>query len=319
MKQIIFTLLLISAIGLVSCRKNKVEPDIKQYDQIQIQNYIAANGLTGMVEDKVSDSSGMYYQILNPGSGTALDYPDKITFVYTFRTLDGSFATADTITNHYYDYVGHISNRFPLGLQMAVHDLLKYPGASMHVLVPSHLAYGAAGSGSGSSQVANNRIKGNESLDYYVHAISNFHTYDDMVIKNYMNANGLTGYTKVKSTTPITVNGVLDTAANYYYYKILTSATTTDPITANSTITATYTGQIFDGNIFDATYNGTNIFSGPVNFIPGVQEGLINNAVAGTKISLLIPSLLGYGLNPPTGIPPFSCLRFTWQIITVTP
>jgi FKBP-type peptidyl-prolyl cis-trans isomerase len=312
MKQTIFTILLISAIGMLSCRKSKVEPDIKQYDQIQIQNYIAANGLTGMTEDKISDSSGMYYQILNPGSGTAFDYPDLVTLVYTFRTLDGSYVASDTIANHYYDYVGHISNKFPLGLQMAVHDLLKYPGASMHVLIPSHLAYGTAGSGSGSSQVANNRIKGNESLDYYVHAISNFQAYDDMVIQNYMKANGLTGYTKVESKL---------LPGNFYYYNVLTPGTGTSPITVNSTITATYTGQLFDANIFDGFHNGTNIatFNMTDFATPGNTEGLINYAVAGTKISLLIPSTLAYGLTTASGIPPFSCLRFTWQIISVAP
>jgi FKBP-type peptidyl-prolyl cis-trans isomerase FkpA len=129
-------------------------------------------------------------------------------------------------------------------------------------------------------------------------------TYDDLVIRNYMTANGLTGYTKTKSGL---------------YYSILTPATSSNPITVNSTITCTYTGQLLDGIIFDGNYNGTNIATLPLaSLVAGVQEGFINYASAGTKISLLIPSGLAYGESP-SSVPINSCLRFTFQIITVSP
>ena len=145
----------------------------------------------------------MYYKILVPGSGKLLQYSDEITFVFTERTFDGTYTQADTIANHFYDYVGHIQlDKLPLGLQTAVHNLLKYPNASMRVLIPSHLAYGVSGSGSGSSQVANNRIAGNECLDFYIHAVNNFPVYDDQVIQNYLKANSLTGYTRTIKHPP---------------------------------------------------------------------------------------------------------------------
>jgi len=340
MKQNIFTFLLISAIGLASCRKEKNQLTIKQYDQQQIQSYIAAHGLTGMIRDTTGgDTTGMYYKILNPGTQsingvqvTPLDYPSEIAFVYTLSTFDGTYVSSDTINNHFFDYVGHIAaDKLPLGLQTAIHNLLKYPDASMRLLIPSHLAYGITGTGSGSSQVANNRIGGNECLDYYIHAVNNFQVYDDQVIQNYMKANSLTGYTPVK----IPVTGVLNPYiywvgknstpqipdAGIYYYKIITPPTaTTDTITVNSTITATYTGQIFNATIFDGAHNGTNIATLDLDsLIPGVEQGLQSNAFAGTEISLLIPSSLGYQLAPPSGIPSFSCLRFTWDVLTVTP
>jgi FKBP-type peptidyl-prolyl cis-trans isomerase FkpA len=314
MKLSIFSLLVIFAISLASCRKDKVQPTIKQYDNTQILNYIAANGLSGFQRDTTGgDTSGIYYKIMNPGTQTIggkpapqIQYSTQLAMVFTVRTLDGSYIQSDTINNHIYDFVGHITNdKLPAGLQLAVHNVLKYPDASMRVLIPSHLAYGVDGYGSGSSTIANNRIAGNECLDYYIHAVNNFPAYDDMVIVNYMKANSLSGYSK-------TADGL--------WYKILIPATTNDPITENSTITATYTGQIFNGVIFDGANNGTNIFTGAVDsFIPGVTEGLENYAVAGTEISMLIPSSLGYGLSSQSGIPAFSCLRFTWQILTVTP
>ncbi|WP_295669616.1 FKBP-type peptidyl-prolyl cis-trans isomerase [uncultured Mucilaginibacter sp.] len=321
MKQTIFSVIVISIIGVIlstgmtSCRKDNNQLTIKQYDDIQINNYIAANGLTGFSRDTSGgDTTGIYYKIISPGSGPALQYSDKVAFVYTYKTLDGSYVTSDTIANHYYDYVGHIhNNNYPLGLQTAVHNILKYSNASMRLLIPSHLAYGKNGSGSGSSQVANNRIAGNESLDVYIHAINylpinnaptnGFPAYDDMVIQNYMKANNLTGYTK-------TADGL--------YYSILTPGTGTDAILTTSTITATYTGQLLDGNIFDGAHNGTNAATLAISgLIPGAAEGL-QKAVVGTKISMLIPSSIAYGISGSSGIPPFSCLRFTWQIVTVT-
>jgi len=154
------------------------------------------------------------------------------------------------------------------------------------------------------------------------------------VIKNYMATNNLTGYTAVTMQVPIPVGQQLNPIVYWngkystpqvpysatYYYKILTSATTNNPITDNSTITATYTGQLFNGTLEDYGYNGTNVFSGNIaNDITAVRDALENHAVAGTKISILIPSPLGYGVPGYQSIPPFSCLRFTWQILTVTP
>jgi FKBP-type peptidyl-prolyl cis-trans isomerase FkpA len=306
---VIFIIGIILVTGLPSCRKDKIQLNIKQYDSVQIQNYISSHGLTGFQKDLTGgDTSGIYYKIITPGSGTPIQYSDKLPFVYTEQTFDGTYVVNDTIANHFYDFVGHIQDDgFPAGLQIAIHNLLVYPNASMRVLIPSHLAYGTAGKGSGSSQVANNKIGGNDCLDMYVHAIgpNGFPAYDNTVIVNYMKANGLTGYQE-------TADGL--------WYQVITPATTNDPIAKYSIITATYTGQLFNANIFDGAHNGTNTFSATMaDLIPGVQEGLINYAVAGTKISLLIPSSLGYGVSGSNGLPPFSCLRFTWQIISVTP
>jgi FKBP-type peptidyl-prolyl cis-trans isomerase len=310
MRVTVFSLLVISVLSLASCRKDKIQPDINQYDETQIQNYITANGLTGFTRD----TSGIYYKIINPGTQidstgkpvAPLEYWNQVAYVFSLHTLDGTYTQSDTINNHFYDFVGHINNDHqPLGLQMAIHNILKYPDASMRVIIPSHLAYGIDGTGSGSSTVANNRIRGNESLDYYIHAVNNFPKYDDMVIQNYIKANNLTGYSK-------TADGL--------WYSILTPNTSTDLIVDNSTITATYTGQLLNGTIFDGAHNGTNTYSVVVEqLIPGVVEGLEKYAQPGTKLSLLIPSSLAYGVSAQNSLPAFSCLRFTWQILTVTP
>jgi len=315
MKQTIFTLFFLSAISLTSCRKNGDQPDIKIYDDTQIQHYIKANGITGMT--KANDTSGIYYKIILPGSGKALDFPDKISFVFSLKSFDGKYTSADTINNHYEDYLGHISNdALPIGLELGIKNIAKYRGASVRLLIPSHLAYGKTGYGTGSNQTTNTKIAGNQCLDYYVHVIGDQVAYDDMVIQNFLKANNLTGYTRVKST--------LDTTAtpSYYYYQILTpGANPPNPITENSTITATYTGQLLNGSIFDGANNGTNVATFNIaDFVPdALVEAFENYATAGTKISVIMPSRLGYGETSQTGMPANSCLRFTWQIITVTP
>ena len=74
--------------------------------------------------------------------------------------------------------------------------------------------------------------------------------------------------------------------------------------------------------VFDGSYNGTLVATLDIDaLIAGVADGLQKYAFAGTKISLIVPSSLGYQLTAPSGgtIPVFDCLRFTWQIVTVTP
>ena len=312
MKQTIFTFLLLSVLSFTSCKKDKVYPNIKQIDQQQILNYISAHNLTGFVRDTVGgDTTGIYYKIIAPGSGPALTYSTQIAMVYTVQTFDGTYTSGDTISNHYYDYLGHVYlAHLPLGLQTAIINDLKNNGGRMRVLIPSHLSYGLAGTGSGSSQVANNRIAGNECLDYYVNLVNNFPVYDDMVIQNYMKDSSLTGYTKVQSQLY---------PGNYYYYKILTPGTGTDYITINSTVTTTYTGQLFDANQFGQYNVAGGTAENIADLVPGVQEGLERFALMNTKISLLLPSTLGYGFTPPSTVLPFSCLRFTFIIDAVTP
>src|SRR5579872_7603 len=194
MKSILFTLVLLLAIGLTACRKDKNYPDIKTYDQQQIASYIAANGITGMVKDTTGgDTTGIWYKIITPGTGVAVDYPTEISYVYTIKSFDGLYNSVDTVVNHFDGLVGHTA---PNGLILAIRNILKYKGGKMRVLIPSHLAYGVNGVGSGSKTITNGRIAGNQCLDYTVELIDNQDKYDDAVIQTYLTANNLTGYTR---------------------------------------------------------------------------------------------------------------------------
>ncbi|MBS1529001.1 MAG: FKBP-type peptidyl-prolyl cis-trans isomerase [Bacteroidetes bacterium] len=313
MRRILFTLTLLFAIGLSACKKNGSQPDIKQYDQQQIQAYIAANGLTGFQQDttgkyKGQDTTGIWYKILAPGTGNpqdSLGYTSAVSYVFTERSFDGKYTVSDTILDHAQTFVGHIA---PLGLMMATHNIAKYKGAKVRLLIPSHLAWGVNGFGTGSTSVSNGRIAGNQCLDYTINTIVDQGAYDDMVIQNYMKTNNLTGYTK-------TADGL--------WYKITTAPTGTTPITMNSSVTLTYTGTMLNGTVFDnlsATTSTT--FTDLTQYAAGFVEGLMTLSKSNGSISLIMPSALGYGIasqGTSNGtIPANSCLRFEVNVTTVT-
>lgn len=307
MKQTIFTLLVLISIGFMSCRKDRNDPDIKQYDQTQIQNYISANGITGMLRDTTDgDTTGIYYKILSQGSGTPMDYSDQISFVFTVRSLDGKFISLDSLNaNHFYGYLGHVSSSLPKGVQIAIHNLIKYKGTAARVIVPSHLAYGVNGYGSGSSSNANTHIAGNQSLDYYINVVSNQEVYDDAIIKNYIKAKSLTGFTK-------TADGV--------YIRVATAGTGSDQINADSYITCTYSGKCLNDVVFDSTsLQGATSSSFTVNgLVTGVQEGL-KGQTAGSAVSIIIPSRFGYGTTGSgTSIASNVVLYFDFTVATVS-
>jgi FKBP-type peptidyl-prolyl cis-trans isomerase len=320
MKQTIFTLLLITSIGLISCRKTQNDPDIKQYDLIQIQNYISANGLTGMKRDTTNgDTSGIYYQILSQGSTTGvtpLDYSDSVAFVFTLKSLDGKYTSVDTVNaNHFDGLLGHVTySNLPRGLQSALHNLVKYKGTTARILIPSRLAYGVNGSGSGSSSNANSHIAGNQCLDYYVNLVSSVAVYDDYLISNYIKKNSLSGYTKVTSGR-----------GKGLYYKVTTAGTGTEVIDYASTFTAsTYTTKFLDDVVADAgPTSGSTTTLDVESVVPGVQEGL-KGQTAGSVVTFFVPSRLGYAkagaTNSSGGISIGSdvCLRFDFTISAVT-
>jgi len=317
MKKITFTLLLLATIGFISCRKTANDPNITQVDETNIQNYIKANGLTAMKRDTSNgDTSGIYYQILSQGStaGKALEYSDTVKFVFTQKSFDGKYNSLDSLTNNHFDgFLGHINisqSGLPKGLQIAIHNLIKYKGTRARVLIPSRLAYGINGYGSGSASNVNTRIAGNQCLDYYLNVYSDQNKYDDQVINNYKAVNGLTGFVK----TP-----------GGYYYKVTTPGTGPDAIGEYSGFTTTYSGKFLTGTEFDANTTGATFdLSGNSGSIPveGVAQGL-QGYTTGAAVTLLLPSRYGYGragMSNPGGLSIASNvnLRFDFTIVTVT-
>ena len=177
----------------------------------------------------------------------------------------------------------------------------------MRVLVPSHLAYGKGGRGTGSITLTNGRIAGNQGLDITVNLIKNEGDYDQLVIKNYMAANNLTGYTRT---------------ADSMWYKI-TKPGTGLVINDNSVITMNYTLYLMNNTNPDQNaYATTNTFTisdlASGGYAQGYVEGLKLLAKAGGVISIIVPSKLAYGTSGSSAVPANACLRWDISNVTVT-
>lgn len=100
------------------------------------------------------------------------------------------------------------------------------------------------------------------------------------------------------------------------YYQVLSAGTGSVAYTANTNISAKYTGRLLDGTMFD-NGGGQAISFKLGGVITGWQIGipLINK---GGKIRLFIPSGLAYGCDGQGPIPKNSVLDFDVELVNVT-
>ncbi len=289
----------LSAILFVSCEKKEYQT-IEELDEENIRNYIQANGLTV----QLFENTGIYYQVMQEGTGKDIEYTDQVPLVFTQRSLDGQYQAIDSLhsNNRYADFFGY----FPFGssyagqpgspvekeesMKMVVKQVLKKAGGRIRVIVPSRQLWGRNG-------VRSRGIPPNASIDYTIHVIDDLDQYDDHQIRNaIVNA----GYTVDEFTK--NSDGV--------YYKIL-SAGSGAPVAIDTTINAQYTlrrpdGQIVEENDeFKIKLNAANV---------GVNAWLtvLPNIRRGGKVRLFAPSKQAYGLSGinSSGIPPFLPLDF---------
>jgi FKBP-type peptidyl-prolyl cis-trans isomerase len=270
---------------LFSCQKEY--ETIEVIDDRNVKEYIQLN----KINMQEYQGTGIYYQVVSPGTGPEVQYSDKVPALITMRSLDGKYVSVDTFSmaNRYYNFLGYYN---PEAIRVGVKEVLKKSNGTLRIIIPSRLAFGRNGSGS---------IPGNASLDITVRALdfSKLVAYEDFTIKKYLESNSLTGFTK-------TATGL--------YYKIGQPGTGS-PITADSTIVANYTGKLLNGVLFDRAVAGSEATFKLNSLVKGWREG-VPLIKQGGSIRLIIPSTLGYGLdgNSPS-VPAFSALDFD---ITVT-
>ncbi|MBS1599772.1 MAG: FKBP-type peptidyl-prolyl cis-trans isomerase [Bacteroidetes bacterium] len=89
------------------------------------------------------DSSGLYYEITNAGSGPCPSLTSTIYVTYIGKLMNGT--TFDSVGNS--AYTGWALNTLLDGWQIAVPKL--YTGGHIKLLLPSALAYKCAGTGDG--------------------------------------------------------------------------------------------------------------------------------------------------------------------------
>jgi FKBP-type peptidyl-prolyl cis-trans isomerase FkpA len=143
MKKYVWLVLFAITALLSSCLKND---NVDPYEQAQkqlnqdeeiIKRFIADNNINA-----VRHESGMYYQIINAGSGS-FDYKTNnnpiITVDYTGRFLNGNVFESNTLDNV------RLSNLI-IGWRLGIPLIQK--GGKIRLLIPSLYAYGPSGRGS---------------------------------------------------------------------------------------------------------------------------------------------------------------------------
>lgn len=141
MKKILLLLALFTVL-FSACKKSDsststVDPAVQaKADDDKIQAYLKANpSITA-----TKDPSGLYYQILNPGTGVNPTTKSTITVAYTGKYLDGT--VFQTLPN----FTSVLGAGLIQGWQIGI-PFIK-TGGRILLIIPSGLAYGLPGKGS---------------------------------------------------------------------------------------------------------------------------------------------------------------------------
>ena len=137
MKRTIFILsvyfLLFSSTGCL--KDNGCQDKTVQSEQAAIVAYAAANGITA-----TAHSNGMYYQVVNAGSGPTPTINSQISVRYTGKLLNGTLFDSQTGTPITFGLSGAIA-----GWQIGLPLIQK--GGIFKLIIPSSFGYGCQGNG----------------------------------------------------------------------------------------------------------------------------------------------------------------------------
>jgi FKBP-type peptidyl-prolyl cis-trans isomerase len=123
-------LLLVSVLPGCLKKDEGCEPVRPDTEAPLMLNYMSANHMNG-----TKHSSGMYYEVVNPGTGTIPTTSSRIIVTYTGKLLNGTvFERVDTP-----DPNGFVLNQVIEGWKIGVPLIRK--GGSIRLVIPSSLAY----------------------------------------------------------------------------------------------------------------------------------------------------------------------------------
>ncbi|AXY74931.1 FKBP-type peptidylprolyl isomerase [Paraflavitalea soli] len=127
--SIVFSVVM--ALALTGCSKKDkggCTPTSATEDDAKMQAYITANGVTA-----TKDASGMYYQIIDPGTGTAPTVSSVVVVKYAGKLTNNTVFDS----NNSLEYP---LNRLILGWQIGIPKIKK--GGKIKLIIPPSLAYG---------------------------------------------------------------------------------------------------------------------------------------------------------------------------------
>jgi len=282
--------LLLATLLISACKKEY--DSIETVDDAAIQAYIKANNLTSKM---TRDSLGVYYQVLDAGSGSVIANRDSVLFTYEEKSItDATTFYSTSVNGNDGTYFGYMSGKFNDAWKTGLRGL-KF-GGKVRLLIPSRLGYGKNGN-------AGLNVPSNAIIDTYI-TTSTYRKqwqWDDAKIQAYLTSKNLTA-TK---------------DASRVYYITTTQGTGVDAISESSTVVYKYTGRLLDGTVFDSSTDGT--FSTTLSgiFVEG-WKSIVKKYTAGAKFRMFIPSDLAYGTSGTGKIPTNAILDFDIEIVSVT-
>lgn len=289
--------LLTAAVLFSSCKKDY--DTVQMIDDPKISDFLSKNNITAVAD---SAKTGYYYALNNPTANTPT-YKDTDSVRYSIvvkSMLNGTvYSSTPVIYNlgTFVGYTGGIAGRAVPAIP-AVLKKLK-PGGTARIFLPSYLAFGKNG-------YPALKIPSNEILEVALTTYSDKQAVlDDQHIRDFLTANSLTGFTKDLAT------GV--------YYLVTEAGTGTDPITLQSEISVNYTFNQLDATLVEQSSEPTKFTLGGT--VKGWQ--VLSNFKKGTKVRIIIPSVMGYGnsaldLGNGSSLPANSCMDYTIEIVDVT-
>ncbi|SFG93913.1 FKBP-type peptidyl-prolyl cis-trans isomerase [Pontibacter chinhatensis] len=134
-------LVLFVILGFAACKKDDNTPQ-REKDDKKLQEYFKANGIDPAT--LVKRNSGLYYQLLQEGTGDKIFPGDKVSVHYTGTFLDGEKFDSSHDRNEPLVFTigyGEVIAGWDEGLT------LMRVGEKAKLFVPSHLGYGPRGRG----------------------------------------------------------------------------------------------------------------------------------------------------------------------------
>ena len=114
-------------------------------------------------------------------------------------------------------------------------------------------------------------------------------------------------------------NNLVSESTNTGLHYIIDNPGSGEKPTLSDEIEIHYNGFYLDGQKFDSSYDRGKPFESDFDFlIQGWREGIPLYGKGGTG-TLLIPSHLGYGPNPPVGVRPNAVLVFEIELLNIIP
>jgi hypothetical protein len=298
----IIGLALVLTFSLSACEKKEYQ-SIEELDNINIAKYIQDKNLN-VTRYKNTD---LYFQVIDEGTGSPLQFNKKYPIIYTLESHDGKFKSLDTIgvNNRYYDFLGY----FPFtsayaglpnspierqdDIKNVVLDQLKNSNGRIRILSPSRLTpWGRQGS-------TTLGIPPNASIDYTISVYEDINEYEDQVIQQSIIRSGQ----QVNQYTKDSLTGI--------YYRIL-SPGSGETITSASTVNTTYTLKDTQGRVIESqTDVNLSLQSGTISafskMLPLIKKG--------GKIRFITPSKNAYGETGSSGrIGAFMSLDFEVEV-----